>query len=202
MTIRFLLSLTAATLVFTTFTGVEARPPQRETSKAKIKLSSSKPKQPKWKVFTPPDKRFSVLMPGTPEKATQVQKTYMGEIELHTFIAQPPDQEVAYVVTYNDFPYSYGQMATSQKILNHAQYLALKTTQSRLVSEREIRSSNGHPGKELEYINPGGKITKHRMYFAHGRLYQVMVMTTKKQQKTLSQTMDGYLNSFHVIVQP
>ncbi len=202
MTKRFLLSLTATTLVFTSFTGVEARPPQSQTSPASTKTSPEKIQQPRWKVFTPPDKRFSVLMPGRPEKTTQVQKTYMGEIELHTFVAKPPNQEVAYVVTYNEFPYSYGQMATPQKILNHAQYLALKTTQSRLISAREIRSSNGHPGRELKYINSGGKITKHRLYFAHGRLYQVMVMTTKKQQQTLSQTMDGYLNSFHVIVQP
>jgi hypothetical protein len=38
------------------------------------------------------------------------------------------------------------------------------------------------------------------MYVAEGRLYQVMAITTKKQQKTLAKTITGYLNSFHVVL--
>ncbi len=124
----------------------------------------------------------------------------MGEINLKTFIAQPLKQQVAYIVVYNDFPYSYGQMANPQLILNNARDMALKTTKSNLISQRSIRSSNGHPGKEIVYINSGGKITKNRMYVAEGRLYQVMAITTKKQQKTLAKTITGYLNSFQVVL--
>jgi hypothetical protein len=79
--------------------------------------------------------------------------------------------------------------------------MALKTTQSNLLTQRDIRSSNGHPGKEIEYINSGDKITRNRMYFAEGRLYQVMVITTKKQQKYLAKSITGYLNSFNVVLQ-
>ncbi|WP_017315706.1 hypothetical protein [Mastigocladopsis repens] len=198
MTIRRLLPLMAAILVLSVSTGVEARPAKNRVSQSKPKVSQ--PVQPKWKVFTPPDKRFTVLMPGIPKTETQIQKTQMGEIQLQIFVAQPPKQDVAYLVTYNDFPDSYGQMVTPQEIFNNAQNMALRTTQSYLVKQRNIRSSNGHPGREIEYINPGGKITKNRMYFAEGRLYQVMVMTTKKQEKTLNKTMTGYLNSFQVIL--
>jgi predicted RNase H-like HicB family nuclease len=109
---------------------------------------------------------------------------------------------VAYVVAFNDFPDSYGQMANPQEILKNAQEMALKTTQSQLLNERDIRSSNGHPGREIEYINTGGKITRNRMYFAQGRLYQVMVIVTKKQQKFLAKSIVGYLNSFNVVLKP
>ncbi|MBW4612019.1 MAG: hypothetical protein KME21_01805 [Desmonostoc vinosum HA7617-LM4] len=198
MTFRILLPLIAVTVVSSASTLVAARPAKLPASQPKI--TTPQPVQPKWKLYTAPDGRFTVLMPGTPNRNTQYQKTYMGEINLEMFVAQPPKQEVAYIVTYNDFPYSYGQMANPQLILNNARDLALKTTKSNLMSQRNIRSSNGHPGKEIEYINTGGKITKNRMYVAEGRLYQVMAITTRKQHKTLARTITGYLNSFQVVL--
>ena len=198
MTIRGFLPLIAATFGLNCFAGVEALPPKLPISQPKPTVSQ--PVQPPWKVFTAPDGRFTVLMPGMPKKITQTQKTYMGEINLQVFVAQPPKQEVAYLVAFNDFPNSYGQMANPQEILKNAQDMALMTTQSNLVSQRNIRSSNGHPGREIVYINSVGKITKNRMYFAEGRLYQVMAITTRKQQNTLSQTITGYLNSFNVVL--
>ncbi|MEH1905705.1 MAG: hypothetical protein V7L04_31085 [Nostoc sp.] len=198
MTIKSLLPLIAATFICGGSVLVEARQPK--PPKAVVKPTVSQPTQPKWKLFTAPDGRFTILMPGSPNRNTEYQKTYMGEINLETFVAQPPKQQVAYVVAYNDFPYSYGQMADPQAVLNNARDMALKTTRSHLINQRNIRSSNNHPGKEIEYINSGGKITKSRMYVAEGRLYQVMAITTKKQQKTLAKTITGYLNSFHVVL--
>lgn len=198
MTIKVFLPLIAvATFVSSTYTVVEARKPKVAASQAQT--SDSQVSQ--WKLFTAPDGRFTVLMPGMPKRVTQTQKTFMGEINLEIFLGQPPKQEVAYLVAFNDFPDSYGQMNNPQEILNNAQEMALKTTQSNLVSQRDIRSYNGHPGKEIEYINSGGKITRNRMYFAEGRLYQVMVITTKKQQKYLAKSITGYLNSFNVVLQ-
>jgi len=198
MTIKVFLPLIAAvTFVSSTYTVVEARKPQLAVSQAQTVNSQVS----QWKLFTAPDGRFTVLMPGIPKRVTQTQKTFMGEINLEVFLGQPPKQEVAYVVAFNDFPHSYGQMTSSQEILNNAQEMALKTTQSNLIGARDIRSSNGHPGKEIEYVNSGGKITRNRMYFAEGRLYQVMVITTKKQQKYLAKSITGYLNSFNVVLQ-
>ncbi|BAY75534.1 hypothetical protein NIES25_19800 [Nostoc linckia NIES-25] len=210
MTIKRLLPFIAATFICGGSVLVEARQPKspapvvkttpKPTVKPKAKSTVSQPVQPKWKLFTAPDGRFSILMPGRPNRETQFQKTYMGEINLEIFVAQPPKQQVAYIVTYNDFPYSYGEMSDPQAVLNDARDMALKTTQSNLISQRNIRSSNNHPGKEIEYINSGGKITKSRMYIAEGRLYQVMAITTKKQQKTLAKTITGYLNSFQIVL--
>ncbi|BAY26325.1 hypothetical protein NIES2100_61390 [Calothrix sp. NIES-2100] len=198
MTIKVLLPLLAATLVCSGSFLVEASQPKPKVTPAKPKVTQ--PQKPQWKLFTGPDGRFSVLMPGIPIRKTQAQKTYMGEINVELFTAQPPKQEVAYVVAYNDFPYSYGQMVNPQTVLNNARDLALKTTKSNLISQRDIRSTNGHPGKEIEYVNAGGKFTKSRMYFAEGRLYQVMAITTKKQRPTLAKTITGYLNSFNLVL--
>ncbi|MBN3938556.1 hypothetical protein [Nostoc sp. NMS9] len=198
MTVKSLLPLIAATLVCGGSAFVEARQPKPPAAVVKPKVSQ--PVQPQWKLFTAPDGRFSILMPGSPSRNTEFQKTYMGEITLEIFVAQPPKQQVAYIVAYNDFPYSYGQMADPQVVLNNARDMALKTTKSNLISQRNIRSSNNHPGKEIQYINSGGKITISRMYVAEGRLYQVMAIATKKQQKALAKTITGYLNSFNVVL--
>ncbi|BAZ69045.1 MAG: hypothetical protein KME28_09570 [Pelatocladus maniniholoensis HA4357-MV3] len=195
---RVLLFLITTALLCSGFTRVEARPPQRPLSPTKP--APNKPIKSEWKLFTAPDGSFTVLMPGMPKVITQTQKTYMGEINLQVFVGQLANQEVAYIVAYNDFPHSYGQMTNPQLILNNAQILAVKTTQSNLIGQRRISSSNGHPGKEIEYVNSGGKITKNRMYVADGRLYQVMAIATKKQQHTLSQTINGYLNSFQLVL--
>ncbi|ABA20556.1 conserved hypothetical protein [Trichormus variabilis ATCC 29413] len=203
MTPKFVLPFIAATLVSSGSMIVEARQPQPTSVPAKTAVSQKKPAQPvpsEWKLFTAPDGRFSVLMPGIPKQDSQTQKTYMGEINLEVFLAQPPKQEVAYLVVYNEFPHSYGKITDPQEILNNVRDMALKTTQSNLLNQRNIRSSNGHPGKEIAYINSGGKITRSRIYLAEGRLYQVMAITTKKQQQNLAKTITGYLNSFHLVL--
>jgi hypothetical protein len=182
--------------VFSGFTDIAAS----QANKNSPKKASTSQVAAKWKLFTAPDGGFTVLMPGNPKVTSQTQKTFMGEINLQVFVAQPPKQEVAYVVAFNDFPDSYGKMADPNEVLKNAQAMALKTTQSNLISERSIRSSNGQPGREIEYVNTGGKITKSRMYFAEGRLYQVMVITTSKQKKYLVKSIAGYLNSFNVVL--
>jgi hypothetical protein len=197
MTFKFLLPLITTTLLYSG--SVVARTPQPQTTP---NHQSPVPEvvQPKWKIFTPPDKSFQVLMPGRPDTETQLQKTYMGEIKLEIFVAQPPEQEVAYLVTYNEFPYSYAKMTSPYKILNQAKLNTLKVTQSNLISERNIRSSNHHPGKEIKYIDSAGKVTTNRMYVAEGRLYQVMAIVSKKQRPTLEKTITGYLNSFQIVL--
>ena len=191
MTNKTFLSLIATTLIFTSFAGLEVHSPQAALSKTA---------KSQWQVFTAPDGTFKVLMPGKPEKMNQTQRTFMGKINLQIFLAKPEKQQVAYVVAYNDFPNNYGKMANPQELLDNAQKMALKTTQSKLVSQRNIRGYNGHPGKEIEYIDSVGKVTRNRMFFAHGRLYQAMVITTRKQEKYLKKSIQGYLNSFQVVL--
>jgi hypothetical protein len=91
-------------------------------------------------------------------------------------------------------------MSNQQQILNQAKENTLKATQSNLISERNIRSSNGHPGKEIQYIDSAGKVTTNRMFVAEGRLYQVMAIVSRKQRSTLEKTVTGYLNSFQLVL--
>jgi hypothetical protein len=193
-------------------TSVPVKKPQVQANKSKSKTAtkqktpdaSKKHKkivQPKWRIFNSPDGSFAILMPGKPQKSIQVQKTAMGKINLHIFLAQPPEQKVAYLVTYNEFPYEYAQMNSPEKIFSEATSSALLTTQSHLVSQSHILSFHGYPEKEIIYVDSAGKMTTDRMYFADSRLYQVMAIVSKKQRPTLSKTITGFLNSFHLVNQ-
>ncbi|MEO3704098.1 hypothetical protein [Trichormus azollae] len=103
-------------------------------------------------------------------------------------------------MTYSEFPDSYAQMNKPQTILSQGRSNTLKVTQSNLISERNIHSYNGHPGKEIEYTDSARKVTTNRIFVAEGRLYQVMAIVSKKQCSTLSKTITGYLNSFQLVV--
>jgi hypothetical protein len=100
ITSKFFLPFIAATIVYSGVVAAEVRKSKPAVSSSKSTVTQKKPTvpqvvQPQWKVFTPPDKGFQILMPGRPKTKTQVQKTYMGEIKLQIFVAQPPEQEVA-----------------------------------------------------------------------------------------------------------
>lgn len=200
MNSKILLSLIAVTLFSSSNAALAVHLSKPKTSEKKPLVPQIV--QPKWRTFTSPDGRFTVLMPGKHKQKTQIQKTYMGKIKLEIFLAQPPQQEAAYIVTYNEFPDSYVQMNSPQKIMDEAQYMELTTTQSRLLNQRNIRSSNFHPGREIEYVNAIGKVTKTRMFIAHDRLYKVMAIVSKKQHDSLNKTVTGFLNSFQLVVKP
>jgi hypothetical protein len=197
---KILLSLIATTFLSGTYAVAKVHLPEPITSQKKPTIPQVVKSQ--WRTFTSPDGRFTVLMPGIPRRKTQIQKTYMGKIKLEIFLAQPLKQEVAYLVTYNEFPYSYVQMNSPEQIMDEAQYVELTATKSRLLNRRNIRSSNFQPGREIEYVNVIGKITKTRMFVAHGRLYKVMAIVSKKQHDTLNKTITGYLNSFQLVLSP
>ncbi|MEY3333781.1 MAG: hypothetical protein ACLBM1_14545 [Cuspidothrix sp.] len=200
MNSKIVLSLIAVTLFSSSNAALAVHLSEPKTSEKKPIVPQIV--QPKWRTFTSPDGRFTVLMPGKHKQKTQIQKTYMGKIKLEIFLAQPPQQEAAYIVTYNEFPDSYVQMNSPQKIMDEAQYMELTTTQSRLLNQRNIRSSNFHPGREIEYVNTIGKVTKTRMFVAHDRLYKVMAIVSKKQHDSLNKTVTGFLNSFQLVVKP
>ena len=153
--------------------------------------------QSKWGVFTSKTGRFSVLMPSTPKYLRQTQKTQIGPIELQSFVAAIPQQDVAYRVAYSDFPYSYGRKDNAQQIFDGIRENTLKVTRSNLRSERNI-SLNGSPGREIQF-GSGVQTTTDRMYLVDGRLYQVIVQTTTVKEKYIPGSIAGFLNSFRVL---
>lgn len=188
MKLRPLLSSIAATLILSGYSVVQptqAQPP--------VQLAQSI-----WKKFTSTDGRFTILMPGNPKRERQTQNTKIGPINIQSFAVERKQEGVAYIVAYADLPNSIAQRANAQKVLDGSREGALRVAQGKLLNQRNI-SLSGYPGREIEFVNPKGLITKNRVYLVNGRLYQIVVVTKQETQKYLSGSIAGFLNSFSLI---
>jgi len=154
-----------------------------------------------WKLFFAPDGSFRVLMPGTPKKIKQKVKAKSGTIKLNMFTVERQKEEVKYVVGYVDYSSEYIELLNRrnlvEKALDSGQNSVLKKAKGTLIKKQKI-TLGSYSGREFSYSKPGEKIVSQRIYLIDNRLYQVSVETTKKRQKFLTKSMEGFLNSFNV----
>ncbi len=148
-----------------------------------------------WQQFTSPQGKFAVLMPGKPKQVKQTNQTPLGVIKTQGFFVEKYGNKVAYLVAYSDFPVNLSPNNYNQ-ILDWAGKGILGVVQGKLISQRSLKLQ-GFPGKELTYLATNG-IFQHRMYLVNRRLYQVVVATSKEQQKYLAKSNVGFLNSFRL----
>ncbi|MTJ55465.1 hypothetical protein FJR38_23690 [Anabaena sp. UHCC 0253] len=154
-----------------------------------------------WKLFYAPDSSFRILMPGNPKVEKQTVKTKSGNIELNMFTVERKQEDVKYVVGYVDYSSEYIELLNRnnlvEKALENGRDSVVKKAKGILISEQKITLGN-YSGKEISYSKPGDKIVKQRIYLVDKRLYQVSVETTKRRQKYLTKSIEGFLNSFNV----
>ncbi|MBS3026464.1 MAG: hypothetical protein HCA25_05030 [Dolichospermum sp. DET50] len=154
-----------------------------------------------WKLFYAPDRSFQVLMPGIPKEVKQIVKAKSGTIKLNMFTVERQKEEVKYVVGYVDYSSEYIELLNRrnlvEKALDSGQNNVLKKAKGTLIKKQKI-TLGSYSGREVSYGTPGGKIVNQRIYLIDKRLYQVSVETTKKRQKFLTKSIEGFLNSFNV----
>ncbi len=154
-----------------------------------------------WKLFSAPDGSFRILMPGKPEAAKQTVNGKSGNIELNMFTVERQQEEVKYAVGYVDYSSEYIELLNRnnlvEKALDNGRDSVVKKAKGTLISEQKI-TLGSYSGREINYSKPGEKIVRQRIYLVDKRLYQVSVETTKKRQKFLTKSMEGFLSSFNV----
>jgi predicted small secreted protein len=154
-----------------------------------------------WKLFSPADGSFRILMPGNPRETKQTVNTKSGKIKLNLFSVERQQEEVNYAVGYVDYSSEYIELLNRKKLvekaLDNGRNNVVKKAKGTLISEQKIRLGS-YFGREISYSKPGGNIVKLRIYLVKTRLYQVSAETTKKRQKFLTKSIEGFLNSFNV----
>ncbi|MGM3306229.1 hypothetical protein ACSQ6I_09640 [Anabaena sp. WFMT] len=155
-----------------------------------------------WKIFSSPEGKFSILMPGTPTKTKQKINTKNGIVEVNILTVERPQEEVKYTVAYIDYPNDYIELLKRNNLVEEAidtgRKTALQNSKSTLVSEEKI-SLGRYPGREVNYTKPGDIIVKQRIFLVDQRLYQVSVETNKNRQKYLVKSISGFCNSFNLL---
>ncbi len=143
--------------------------------------------------------RFSIV---TPTKFTEQTQTTevpnIGSIDIHTFSGQQGD--IAYYVTYTDYPVEIVQKSDPNKMLEGSRDGASSSVNGVITADSSI-SIDTYPGREfiVEATDESGKsyAIKSHVFLVDNRLYQIMVITPKG--KPLSKGSDEFLLSFKLL---
>lgn len=142
--------------------------------------------------YSSSDGRFSVQFPGTEVKHDTQSISLQGSdtSTLYEFWTESADQNVSYMVMYNDYPAQYAN-DSSDAVLARTRDGATKG--KTLVSDMAI-SLNGVPGREFTAKDDNWNFTV-RQFINGKRLYQLIVVS--KPTAPATQTSD-FLNSFKI----
>lgn len=148
-----------------------------------------------WKPFTSAAGQFSVLFPGEPRTLKRAASYAKGQsTDLYVFYVERSQEATTYIVTYNDFPAGWDVSPDLLAVAFDKSRDRLVGT-AKLVSEREVDLAS-FPGREFKFLQADGQVTRARLYYAKGRLYQVLVTTRRAQD--LAKSIDGFFNSFQI----
>jgi hypothetical protein len=149
-----------------------------------------------WQRFASPEGRFSVLFPGAPSVLQRSVSYAPGQsTEISVFYVDRPQEATTYVVSYNDFPFGETiDAAVLKRAFDNGRDRMVGG--AKLLSEQSI-TLGSVSGREFKFIKTDGKVTRVRMYYSNGRLYQVMVETAR--EKYLMKSLEGFFNSFQVV---
>ena len=123
-----------------------------------------------WQELVSTEGRFRVLMPDTPEDRFVPVIGQIVNTEMHAYFAR--NAAAGCVVAYVDFPHASKDPRILQKAFDNGRASALANGKVRLISEKDISTAD-MPGREF-VIDDGVSVTRDRLYYSNGRLYQVI----------------------------
>ena len=203
-------SIAAAVLLFSTaVAGAGGANPQ--ASGAAGQSASTAPMQ----FFTSSEGHFSVMMPGTPVQNTEQAKlSGDASIDIHEFTISLANDNISYLVMYNDYPAGYAEDApeavlartrdgaVKTKTLNSDQAIELPVSAAPDSANAKDAGDQGRPtasavvpGRAFTSTDSDGYFYSVRQYLRGKRLYQLIVVANKGY--TASQT-DEFMNSFKI----
>ena len=151
--------------------------------------------KPEWIVVTPGDGASSISMPSTPREEIQRVTTPAGDIDVRTFVFEQED--IAYSITYTDFPEALIATRDTEKMLDSARDGAISSVQGTLSAETKITLEE-FPGRELRIDMSDGKHTAiSRIYLVKSRLYQLSIAMPKEDSS--SDDITKFFSSFKLL---
>lgn len=126
-----------------------------------------------WTEFASPEGKFSVLLPGTPEKRDQRFKGPGGNTTLHNFVVDLKD-DGAYTVGYLDLPAAPKDADAAKKTAEDLARSGAQAVQG--ATQRGIKdvSIDSHPGKEVDLAVPGQGGMVMRTFVVKQRVYTLV----------------------------
>ncbi len=143
------------------------------------------------RVFSSPDKSFSILLPGKVEQKREKMESEIGPVEIFVFKAKSENHDFS--VIYVDYPHFMVEEQTPNKLLDGSCYGTIMETRGKLMKETVI-DLQGNPGRELKIAGPEKEYIRARLYLVSNRLYQIKVVS--KAPYTADKNVDTMFDSF------
>jgi hypothetical protein len=149
-----------------------------------------------WNQYKPEGGRFSVEMPGIPTTTT-VQVRIPGGNTVPMSEATAVAGRVAYIASYVDYPASVTKGAAADSILTQVRNGSAAGNSVR--DEKQVQLGRVE-GREYAVVQGNGNVAITRIYWARGRLFQLVVDGRAGTEK-LPETRK-FLESFAIITEP
>lgn len=146
--------------------------------------------------FTSAEGRFSAELPGTPQQAAKPLTLQGGGAStLHQFWVDLDNDNVTYMVIYNDYPADYAS-ASPQELL--------QTMRDGVVREKTLTSDVpmelfGVPGRAFTALDKDGWQYAVHQFLNGTRLYQLIVVNSKDHPAART---EQFMNSFRILGNP
>lgn len=168
-------------------------PPAASSSNAGNSSDSAVPEVPvqpdggEWKAFESPEGRFSVLMPGEPNRLPSEQGEVSYGVELET--------GGGFTVMYSDLtPTKPEEIAP--KLEKARQDVVGK---QKVLHDDTQAKAGDHPARDFAFVDDEGLAHYWRLTIVGDRLYQVMVVTDQKNFEAAKADRERFLTSFKVV---
>ncbi len=156
-----------------------------------------------WQVYTSPDGRFQIQVPGSFTEKTDSVKTDVGDLVYHTFFLQTADstaENLFYMVSYCDYPPSVvfaDSTGLAEEFFKTTIEAAAETMKGEVAYSADIQLDT-HPGKQWRIDYLGGKaVVKNRAYLVGSRYYALQTISWK--EKSLNAEGTKFFDSFKLL---
>jgi len=143
------------------------------------------------RTFTSTEGRFSVLLPGDPQQSSQqIAFKDGGSATLYQFWVEQENDNVTYMVMYNDYPAEYANGPAKD---------VLAATRDGAIQDKTLTSDtaidlNGVPGRAFTVYDADWNYSIHQ-FLAGKRLYQLIVVSSKDHPAGQA---EEFMNSFRI----
>lgn len=184
-------------LVSAAFAAGEAgTPAAKDASTMQTQPAAAVPSSGGMQPFTSPEGMFKINFPGTPkESAKPLTLQGGGASTLHQFWVDIDNDNITYMVIYNDYPADYAS-ASPQELL--------ETMRDGVVRDKTLTSDvpielYGVPGRAFTAVDKDGWQYSVHQFLAGSRLYQLIVVNSRDHP---AGTTEEFMNTFRILKSP
>lgn len=149
-----------------------------------------------WKAFSSKEGRFTVLLPGTPEKNVRTYESPYGKLDEHSFSLKT---FALYAVIYTDYPEKDG-LRDVRAFFAGVREGHLRALNGQLLEEKEDNRA-GYAGHIIKVRAANGYVSRLRVYLVGNRAYILFVIMPEQNAgaeslKFYEETAMKFLDSF------